>query len=482
MSDSSAGRIERTNFTRRNVVYFWGLLVLVALISLAYRWLSIPPVDQWHPYTLTLTPYSQDLFDTHLQNEPWKLFLPMDHGDGGRYAWNPAKSLPVYFLSKILSPTQLYLFLTSLMVVVLYSAAYITTRSLRFAVALGIIAALSTFLSYAFVYGSLVRNHLFIVYIALAAVCLFKYVTSHSTHKHKWFLVFAVSMIFVIFSGEWWLNLCASVLLSCFFIMVWAKRHGQLEFTKRFRNVIIFLIVSMVLYLSVRLQYASSYIQPGFENEMIFSYSSPLLMLEDIIINYFTYIHITLSSVLPSFLTFSPSYTVLGPELILAGQHGYHQEYSHLVVMSHLTSWRFIAGILFTCMVMLTWGWVKKAWKNPNPELLVPIILIIIVGTAYATYLPVKMRPMHLTAMLGYKTIMSSTALMVLLAWFVYKSETWDVSSWVRHGFVGAIMGSVILAAFTRPAAQSAGLEAVGLSSGGDPLVRIRELSNRAKD
>jgi len=451
-------------------VLIWLLLLL--MVSTGYRWFTIPPVEDWSPHTLALTPYSEELFSSTLATEPWRMFLPMDHGDGGRYAWNTAKSLPVYYLSKILSPVSLYLLLSGIMVTALYFAALITTRSLRFAVSLGLIAALSTFLSYALVYGSLMRNFLFIAYIAIAAIFLVQYLRSK---RRSWtlYISFVVASLFVILSGEHWLNLALSLLLGFGFIYVWAKHHAETELPRRIGFVAAFLIGAMVFYLGIRMQYVQSYTQPGFENEMVFTYSSFLLMVEDVVVNYFTYVHITLSGMMPGFLSFSPSYTELGAETILAEQQGYHAQYTQLVVSSHLTSWRFVAGMMLVGLFLCGWKWIRMAWKSRDPVHLVAVILFIIVATGFATYLPIKMRPMHLTAMLGYKTIMSSTALMVLVAWLVDRSATWSISRRAHQGFVGLIFGFVVMAAFTRPATQTAGLEAVGLDGVGDPLGRL---------
>jgi len=449
--------------------FLTGLLAVTAC-NLLYRAIAIPPEALWNPFTLTLTPYGEEQFAVLLANEPWRLFLPWDQGGGGRIAWNPAKSLPVYFLSQYLSPQALFLVLTTIMVAALYWASYVTTRSLRFALALGLIAALSTFLNYSFVYGSLVRNYLLIAYLAFTAAAFVKYIGSEQGSHRAWLTSFYVGLFVVIMSGEWWLNLAIPLILGCAFAGVWSTKTEQPLLGRRFRLIGLSVLGAVFAYLAVRLQFTSQYTALGFENEMVFTYPSLLIAFEDMVINYMTYLFITLSGVLPSFLTFSPSYVAMGPEAILAEQNGYHAQFTNHVVFSHLTSWRFVAGMMFVGVMMLGWRWLREAWTSRRLETLVPVFLLLIIMTGFATYVPIKMRPMHLTAMLGYKTVISSTALMVLLAWLVFRSRDWPISDALRNGFVALVMGSVLIAAFTRPATHEAGLEAVGLDSAGDPI------------
>jgi len=457
----------------KKILQFWGLLISIVLVSLAYRALSIPPESDWIDYTLTLTPYASEVIPEMLETEPWRLWLPWDQGTGGRIRWNPTKSLPVYFLSTILSPQALYLVLTSIMVIALYVAGYTATKSLRFAGALGIIATFSTFLNYSFVYGSLARNYLMIAYAALAAAMLVQYLKASPSKENLWLIGFIVVMPLLILAGEFWINLVIPVLISFGYVFAWAKHQNQVQLGNRIQRVSIALTGMVIAYFAFRMQFASSSFESGFENEVVFTYSSWLLMIEDMVVNYMTYVHMTLSSVLPGFLTFSPSYTHLGPELILEEQHGYHQQFASHVVSSHLTSWRFVAGFMFAGALAAGWHWVKAAWKSTDGKKLVSVVLLIIVLTGFAGYIPIKMRPFLLTGVFHYKVLMSATALMVLLAWLIHESATWKVRNYQRQAFVAIVLGSVLLAGFTRPTTYRPALEAVGLNYRGDPVVNF---------
>lgn len=77
---------------------------------------------------------------------------------------------------------------------------------------------------------------------------------------------------------------------------------------------------------------------------------------------------------------------------------------------------------------------------------------------------------MHLTAMLGYKAIISSSGFLILIAWLFYTAPAWAKSEFIRKAFIIVLPCFVVLAAFTRPAVERAGLEAVGLDSVSDPF------------
>lgn len=450
--------------------FIYGLVGTVA-ISLLYQWLSIPPVENWLPYTLQLTPDINNAIQTTLTTNAPSVLLPIDFG-GGRYVWATTTFIPTYGLYKLLSPTALFLCLSSLMVAALYLSGYFITASVRFATTLGFIAALSTFNTYVFVYGNLVTLYLLVIYICMAAICLVGYLRT-SSHSKRWFFSFCVSSLLVIIGGEYWLNLAIPFLIASVFIYFWAKRHSNVLLTLRIKHVSIFLTSALCVYMAIRLQFTDSYQQAGFESEMVYTYSNILLMFEDMAVNYFTYLHMSLSSLLPGFLTFSPSYVALGSETIIAEQNGYHAVATQHIISSHLSSWRFMAGALAVGFFTLGWRWIKAAWKSSEPETLVPVVLFAVVAMGFLIYIPVKMRPMTFTAMLGYKATISTVALMALVAWLIDTSNQWKMGPLLRNTIIVLTFTSVTIAAFTRPVAQTSGLEAVGLAGVSNPLENL---------
>ncbi|PHS41528.1 MAG: hypothetical protein COA91_01775 [Robiginitomaculum sp.] len=452
-----------------NIIY--GLFGTVGL-SLFYQWLSIPLIDDWLIYTLQYTPDVNSAIQAALTTNTSSVFLPLDFG-GGRYVWATTTFIPIYGLFEFMSPTVLFLCLSSLMVATLYLSGYFITASVRFATTLGFIAALSTFNTYVFVYGTLMTLYLLVIYICIVTICLISYFRA-SIHSKRWFVAFCLSALLIIFGGEFWLNLAIPFLIASGFIFFWARKHNNLLMSQRILRVSIFIISALFVYMTIRLQFTSSYKQAGFESEMVYTNTSLLLMFEDMAVNYFTYLHMTLSSLFPGFLTFSPSYVALGPETILAEQHGYHADASQYIISSHLSSWRFVAGALALGFFALGWRWIKVAWNSTNPETLVPVVLFAVVALGFLIYIPVKMRPITFTAMLAYKATISTVGLMVLVAWLIKISDQWKISPLFRNIVIVLTFTSVTIAAFTRPVTQSSGLEAVGLAGVSNPLKNVR--------
>jgi len=447
----------------------WPLLLCLS-VNAAYRWMAIPPVGERPPYSLILSPSSAAKVSELLASNPWALLGPIEL-DTDRWAWVTTTLIPIYWLEQILPPAGVFLAVTSLFVAVLYVCALVLSGSVRLAMTLGLIAALSTFLNYSFVYGNVMLGYLFLAWLAIAATAILAYLRTEQP-KRRQFPALLAMLLPLVFAAEYWLNAAIPVILACVFAFFWARRHGDDHLGRRSLVVAGIMLAGMAIYLPVRMLFADPLVQPGFESESVVTYSHVLMMVEDMAVNYFTHLHMALSSVLPGFLTFSPSLTAYGPDVLVAEQNGYHEAYGHLIPASAMTSWRFVAGALILGFYLLGWKWICKAWVSPDRRQLVLVALFLVAATGFAIYMPIKMRPFHLTAMLGYKSLVASGAVMALVAWLIYTIGDWAPERW-RKLILAGFAASIVLAAFTRPAAEIAGLHAVGLDGACDPLARF---------
>lgn len=454
---------------RHTVSAIWPLVLCLGVNAL-YRWMTLPPVGERPPYSLILSPSASARVSELLASNPWALLGPVEL-DVDRWAWVTTTLVPIYWLEQVLPPAGVYLVVTSIFVAALYLCALIASRSRQLASVLGLIAALSTFLSYSFVYGNVMLGYLFLAWLAIAATAILAYVRTEQPERRQ-LAVLLVMLLPLVFAAEYWLNAAIPVILACVFAFFWARRHGDGHLGRRSLVVAGTMLAGMVIYLPVRMLFADPLVQPGFESESVVTYSHVLMMVEDMAVNYFTHLHMALSSVLPGFLTFSPSLTAYGPDVLVAEQNGYHEAYGHLIPASAMTSWRFVAGALILGFFLLGWSWIKAAWNSADRRRLVLVALFLIAATGFAIYMPIKMRPFHLTAMLGYKSLVASGAVMALVAWLIYTIGDWAPARW-RNLILAGFAASIVLAAFTRPAAEIAGLHAVGLDGAGDPLARF---------
>ncbi|MEE2565163.1 hypothetical protein [Hyphobacterium marinum] len=449
------------------VTALWPLGLALAVNTL-YRWMTIPAPGDRPPYSLILSPSASDRIAELLASNPLALLGPIEL-DTDRWAWTTTTLLPLYALEQALPPAAVYLVVTGICTGTLYVCGLVATRSVRFATILGLVAGLSTFLGYSFVYGNVMLGFLVIAWLAIAVTALLAYLRAERGEAVR-LSVFLLALLPLVLSAEYWLNFAVPAILACGFATVWGRRHGDAGFARRSLIAGAVLAGAMAIYLPVRFMAAAPLVQPGFESESVVTYPHLLMMAEDMAVNYLTYLYMALSSVLPGFLVFSPSYAAYGPEVLAAEQNGYHDAYNHLIPISAMTSWRFVGGALVLGFFLLGWRWIRAAWTRADRRDLVPVALFLVIALGFVIYLPIKMRPFHLTAMLGYKALIASAAMMVLVAWAAFTAERWTPARWRRPALAG-LAALIVLSAFTRPAAEIAGLEAVGLDGAGDPLV-----------
>ena len=145
----------------------------------------------------------------------------------------------------------------------------------------------------------------------------------------------------------------------------------------------------------------------GGEEEIIFTYPYIMLMLDDFLINIFTYLHAAITSFITPFFSFSNSLVFIGSEEIMAQQNGYHPAGNHLVSHSHLFMWRFVAGgMAFGFFYLLISNTINSfSTKNLLPVFIVLLCFMILFG--FASHSIIKYRPYNSAPFLTYKCITS---------------------------------------------------------------------------
>ncbi len=104
-------------------------------------------------------------------------------------------------------------------------------------------------------------------------------------------------------------------------------------------------LIIVALYIATRAAFPSHVMKAGSEEEIVFTYRTWSLMIEDLVGNLFLYLYAALTIFLrPS--SSSNSLIRLGTAGVIAEQHGYHKNMEHLVGMNHIYLWRFYAGAL----------------------------------------------------------------------------------------------------------------------------------------
>ncbi|MBA2648549.1 MAG: hypothetical protein H0U75_02935 [Legionella sp.] len=462
------------SYLREKVGLFWAGLFFVLIINYVFKVLFIPSLDQIGIYSLVNTPKWMGAIKTLLSTDPLALLLPVQYPDtDGKTLWWTTTLIPFYYLCQVFSPLGVYLTLSSILIITVYLCSWFVLSSFVFSSTLAIFFALGTQLNYVLSYGVLLTLYLLLTYIAVnVTLCIHIFRTKVTSWTD--YLLFIFSLMVCLTGSEYWLNYAVSLTCCFIFLISWAIHTGNIEVKKRVSILLSIVVVMITTYLLIENHAAHKYFEAGVEEELIFTYSSFLLMLDDIIVNYFTLLYMSLSNYLPSFFFFSNSLTYLSEAQILAEQYGYHAQKTHLIMASHIFEWRFYAGILFTGFCMLGWRWLSACWhEKKNSRALILFILWLAVVTGFSTHLLIKMRPYNSTPMLGYKALFSTFSFTILIVYYLTTSRDFfkNINHW-RYIVISAWL-IVLLSAFTRPAALNAGLAATGLVGYTDPAAQL---------
>lgn len=461
-----AERFESNDWSR-SAIAIGGLLV----VSAAFKLLFLPAATNM-TYSLIMTPGISQSISRALAEDWTRLLLPYEY-ETGRFYWPPSVVYVMYFLETTLGPVATYIALSSLFVLVTFVLAQSMTRSLVFSSTLAFLFAFGTQLNYQFTYGNLVAFYLILSYGAVNFTIAAALISGRIS-GWGWRALFVASLAIFALSNEMWINYATAMIAATVFGMVWATRHrlGTIRVESTF--LLVATLAVLALYLMVRMRWVSQYLAPGAEEELLITYKHKLLIIDDFITNFMTLLYLTLSNYLPSFLSSSNSLVYLQDGRILAGQNGYHPEFTQLVVASHLFQWRFYAGILIAIFAGLTLERGYRAWRSPsalNAAIFVALALMVVAG--FSTHLSIKMRPYNVVPALPYKAIISISLFTVLLAFVCHRAWQALPTQAARLSFIGIVWGSAFLAALTRPFMQSRLLKEVSLVGAGDPLGQI---------
>lgn len=448
--------------------------VLLLIILASYIGFTLATLPRQSAPILSI---NQSIFETvtNAVARDWsRLLLPMEY-EKGRIYWQPGTVFFTYAAEKYLGALSSYLLFSCAFIIASFVLSLIVTRSLLFAAVLSYMFAFGTQLNYVYTYGSLIPLYLVQTYCALN-LSIVALMLSERIRETYGGLAFVFSLCLVALASEWWLNYAVALVVAAIFGLVWGLRHGRRHIFSVCRLVIVSTVAVGGCYLAIRLQYPGQFTTRGEEEELLFSYSNLVLMGEDFITNYFTFLYMSLDNYLPSFMSASNSLVYLGPEKIIAEQNGYHPQYQSLVLMSHIFMWRFYAGIAATVFAGCLLWVAKVAWRHRTPQAAIVVALLLMVATGFATHLFIKMRPYNSVPGLSYKVTISVAALTVLLAYLMMISRERIKTAVVHRCVVGSVLACVFLAALTRPGMQAQLLKEVDLRGLRDPMAQIMHL------
>lgn len=409
-----------------------------------------------------------------LATNPWALLLPMEY-EPTRFYWPVTTLLPLFALQEIMPAFVVFLLISSLQVGVIYSCSLLVSRSIVFSISMGVIAGFGTQLLYAYSIHNLFGIYFYLCYFSLSLTAGYFLVTRPDKTLQR-LCLYTVALITAALGWEQWVNYGVWVIVAGTLALAWNQHHHGPLVSKHILGAVAITAAVLCIYLIIRMPAAREYMHAGSEEELIFSYSSYTMMIDDFISSFFTYIYTAFSNFLPPSLVTSGTIQKYGFEAIVAEQNGYHEPYQHLVPMHHLFYWRYYAGITTTLFLLFTWRSLARSWKSPDIQHLVYVMLALMVLAGFGVHMLVKYRPYLSVPALPYKTTMSVYAISVLIAYTLMTARTWIRHLNAYYALVWGVWFLIIYEAFTRPKMLASLLKHVGLTGKTDPAEIISKI------
>jgi hypothetical protein len=449
----------------------WLLLSTILLLRAAFVLAFLPSPGPGY-FFLEIDPPTLEGVHKQIAGGITKFFLPLEY-PSGQFLWS-VTSLPLLYLSnEYFGGILTYLLFSSLLIICAFTLSYLATGYFIFSATLAYMLALGTQLNYAFTYGILIIEYLTLVYMAINLCLAWLLIVDRIEGPLAWG-GYAGSLLLLALSSEIWLDYAAATVAALGFGCIWAARHREIELLRRLSAIIAISIIIACAYVSLRLHIAPrEFVRPGSETELLVTYSYITLIVEDFLVNFFTFLFTVLSNYLPASMTSSNSLTHLGKATILREQNGYDEAHQHLIAISHLTIWRFYAGTFATLFIGFVGRTIKISWHRASnaPPIIAGLCLAVLAG--FATHLLIKMRPYNLVPALPYKVIISVAFFTVLVAYLTQLAFVSVRHAVPRWGVIITVWSCVLLAALTRPGMQGRLLAEVGLVGLGDPLGQL---------
>jgi hypothetical protein len=418
---------------------------------------------------LLLQPLSDELLA-----RPWLLLLPFDFG-GHRYRWSPTGHVVLGLLNLVCRAPVMFVLFLLILVIVAYLLSYAALRSRAFSTTLALGMAFGTQFNFAYHHNGGIIWILYTLYLLIHLYFLHALATEPSPRRRTR-IGFVVSLIVFALCWEQWLDYLAFVIAGCVLSCLLCRRDAALW--ARYRGRIGYVVLCTLLvtagYLAVKLPYATEHLTPGHESDTVFTYSSWIMAVEDIGSNVATYSYIALTNFCPSWLSSSNSLYHFGADRIIAEQHGYHAEKTHLVAMHHEFLWYFNAGAVLVIFVHLSYRVGKQAWQSPGQATVLLAVLVLMIWTGFATHTIIKYRPYLSVPLLAYKCMVSVVAVALLVAYAAMRSADWFRNRRLYLAAMAALWLAIIFVGVERMPYQAHLCREVGLGDLPDPVQMLQ--------
>jgi len=398
-------------------------------------------------------------------SKPWELLLPINIGDNfyrytttGLVLMAGIQKIWTYLFNSDVSIYLTFFTLSTILIFTTFVTAWKATRSKAFTITLTICIAFGTQFNGLYSNSSIMILYLFYTFIEINLLCLYLIMISKEPSV-KLKIYFTLSLICVALCWEMWLDYAVFLFCAVGILFIMNKKLKLKEQFSKLKYIFESLCIILVIYLAIKVntsQGISEHFENGKESESVLNYlkesesGTSAIVIEDIVSNAITYNYISFTNYFPPILLSSNSLYYLGNKTSQF-QHGYDKGSNHFIYYHYVFYWYFFAGALFVLVILLTYKVGKKLWSDPSSQfhLVVLITLSMIIFGSF-THLLIKYRPYLSVPLLGYKCIVSTFGVTMLigLSTFYFRRKI----SIKKYYFVLAIVwAAVIYGGFYRP-------------------------------
>jgi hypothetical protein len=350
-----------------------------------------------------------------------------------------------------------------------FVCTWLMFRSPVLSYTVAICMAFGTQFHWVYICSPLRAIYLYVIYLELNLLCLYKVLR---TGDGRWKIGYGASLVLCALVTEQWLDYLAFVMLASGFLWLYARRASVPELKPRLLFLAVCTGVIAALYLAIRLQYGVQQSRAGDEDEMIFTYGSRVLAVEDWISNVLTYLYLAVSNYFPPCLVGSNSLYLLGPQGVIDAQSNYHHEQSHLVAMHHVFYWYFFAGMVFAVFV---WFFVRnvRASLHGSSRHVHLTVCMLLIAVGFAIHTLIKYRPYMSVPLLTYKCMTSNVGMAYLIGYCLMDARQWFPVRKLYPLVVALVWSAIAYGALARPAYLTHLSHTIGMPGLPDPMQNL---------
>lgn len=431
--------LKKISINQQITLIFLGLLLCNFLLRWGY---------ELHGHLL---PYYFDLKGIDTRGTHWYTYMipSMAHAWGGTLSSLGIGLFPI--LKDTIGNTASYFVLNLLFVTVVYWLSWLAFGSRIFTITVGLCAAFTTLNNHVYENSSLIILYIPLMFCITNLFAVYQLFASKTPLKAWWWL-WGASLALYIMSFEGWLDYYAITVAISPFCFYFLKRNADFVRQKRLVHILIWMTIFFIVYLVIKIKYGYAS-EPGKEHDLIINYGlkNVLVMIEDLISNFFTFFYTTIITYIPPVLTYSNALILHGSNKLIELQHGYDASNSYLVAMNALLLWRFYAGVAITVFVYFMWKLFVSLKNHFTSEHFLLFVFMFAILFGAPAHLFVKFRPMHIIPWLAYQPFIGQIGLMLFLGYSLHLLAQSRLPQKRIQLIIALVWGSIIVCAFTKP-------------------------------